>query len=230
VHGHTRIRPRAVVWGLVVAACLVAVMGVSGAAAQQPNPKPLWNAYPLDENQGSAGTNGGSAQKASTTTTPAAPAAATTQVTVAERAGDGPPWVLMIVAAAGGALFVVVLLTLQGRRSRRRDEALVGATDEWPWLTGSGRGEAHEFLAERLRTGAAANGAGPHAERPANGTAAEWVAERDGVVGPERAANGVAGPEREPAAGRGGDEAAEPVAEAARAGEPVGDEPAAPAA
>jgi hypothetical protein len=186
VHGETRIRPRAVVWGLVVAACLFAAAAGTGVAAQKPNPKPLWNAYPLDENQASSG---GGAQNASTTTTatqPAARAASTTtqpSVTV-EQAGDGPPWVLMIVAAAGGALFVVALLTWQGRRARRREEALGGVTDEWPWLTGSARRDGHGARAERLahaRNGVAAERAGERDEAlepAANGAASEWVAER----------------------------------------------------
>jgi hypothetical protein len=169
-------------------------MAGTSVAAQKPNPQPLWNAYPLDENQGASG---GGAQNASTTTTstqPAAPAASTTtqpSVTV-EQAGDGPPWVLMIVAAAGGALFVVVLLTLQGRRARRREEALVGVTDEWPWLTASGRRDRVERVAHAWNGVAAervpvANGRAPErADEPeragepaANGAASEWVAERE---------------------------------------------------
>jgi hypothetical protein len=156
VHRPTRIRPRAIVWGLVVAACLILGMAGSGMAAQEPNPEPLWNAYPLDDDQGSTG---GAGQNASTTSTPtqpaASPAAATTQapVTVADEAGDGPPWALMIAAAAGGAMFVVLLLMLQGRRARSRDERpLVGPADEWPWLTSKANGEARELGAERLRT------------------------------------------------------------------------------
>jgi len=198
VYAEKRIRPRAVFWGLVVAACLLAAMAGTGVAAQKPNPTPLWNAYPLDENQGSSG---GSTQNASTTTTStraAAPAASTTtqpSVTV-EQAGDGPPWALMIAAAAGGALFVVVLLTMQGRRARRREEALGGVTDEWPWLTANGQHDAHEVRAERVahaRNGVAAaererggeresvaNGSAPErvAEPAANGAASDWVAER----------------------------------------------------
>jgi hypothetical protein len=184
--------------------------------AQQPNPEPLWNAYPLDEDQGSSASGG---QNASTTTTPAqpaaSPAAATTQapVTVADEAGDGPPWALMIAAAAGGALFVVLLLMLQGRRARARDEGpLVGPADEWPWLTSTANGEAHDFRAERLRGVAGvskANGAGGEraADVAANWTERERVAERDpdGVAEPsaepvvEPVSNGaVAEPEREP--------------------------------
>jgi hypothetical protein len=152
VHRQTRIRPRAVVWGLAVAACLFAAVAGPGLAAQQPNPQPLWNAYPLDDEKGASASSG---QNASTTTTPAAsPASTTTQapVTVTETAGDGPPWLLMIGAGAGGALFVVLLLTLQGRRARRRDSGpVVGAAEEWPWLTAKANGEGHEFRAERLR-------------------------------------------------------------------------------
>jgi len=154
VHRQTRIRPRAVVWGLVVAACLFAAVAGPSVAAQQPNPQPLWNAYPLDDDQSASASSG---QNASTTTTPAAsPASTTTQapVTVTETAGDGPPWPLMIAAGAGGALFVVLLLMLQGRRARRRDSGpLVGAAEEWPWLTAKANGEAHEFSVERLRNG-----------------------------------------------------------------------------
>jgi hypothetical protein len=161
VHRHTGIRPRAIVWGLVVAACLIGVMAGSGVAAQEPNPEPLWNAYPLDE-QGSSGSAG---QNASTTTTqPAAsPAAATTEapVTVTDEAGDGPPWLLMIAAAAGGALFVVALLMLQSRRAH--GGRLAGPADEWPWLTSKATGEARDVPAERLRNAPRApmaNGAG----------------------------------------------------------------------
>jgi hypothetical protein len=201
VHGQTRIRPRAVVWGLVVAACLFAAIAGTGVAAQKPNAQPLWNAYPLDEDQGASG---GGAQNASTTTTtstqPASSAASTTtqpSVTV-EQAGDGPPWVLMIAAAGGGALFVVVLLTLQGRRDRRREEALVGATDEWPWLNGSARRDGHEVRVERVaqvRNGVtaerSANGTAPERvdEPAANGAASERVAERQPDVDRERVAD-----------------------------------------
>jgi hypothetical protein len=207
VYGQTGIRPRAVVWGLVVAACLFAAVAGSAVAAQNPNPEPLWNAYPLDGSTGS----GGSSQNAATTTArqPAAPAASTNaqSVTVTEKAGDGPPWLLMIAAGAGGALFVVVLLTLQGRRARRREAALTGVTDEWPWLTASSRG-ASELRAQRSRERPAtltANGVVPDPEaevaRAANETASEWAAEREREVEP--AANGtasewVADAEREP--------------------------------
>jgi hypothetical protein len=180
----------------VVAACLFLAIAGSGAAADTPNPAPLWNAYPLDDDTGSSASG---AQNAATTTTPtqpaASPAAATTQsLTVTEKAGDGPPWALMAGAAGGGALFVVVLLTLQGRRARRRDEALVGVTDEWPWLAANASGEADEFRAGRVRKASAANGVAP--EEAANGAAAGSVAERGEDVAPERsvepAANGVA--------------------------------------
>lgn len=215
MHGHTRIRPRAVVWGLVVAACLLAATADAGLAAQKPNPKPLWNAYPLDEGQGASG---GGTQNASTTTTStqsAAPAASTTtqpSVTV-EQAGDGPPWVLMIVAAAGGALLVVVLLTWQGRRARRREEALVGVTDEWPWLTPNGRPEARAIRAERVahaRNGVAADPEQPGEREPvANGRAAEGAVEPASDAAPEHAG------EAEPVAnGRVPERADEPAANA----------------
>jgi len=241
VHGQTRIRPRAVFWGLVVAACLLAAMAGTGVAAQKPNPKPLWNAYPLDENQGASG--GGTSQNASTTTTSTqrvAPAASTTtqpSVTV-EQAGDGPPWALMIVAAAGGALFVVVLLTLQGRRARRREEALVGVTDEWPWLSGSARPDGHEVRVERVghaRNGVAAQRPGERvrsAEPAANGVtwerASEQADERERTEEPEQvvepAANGAASAwagervaEREPDVDA--ERAAEPTFDVAEAAE-----------
>jgi hypothetical protein len=222
VHRHTRIRPRAIVWGLVVAACLIVGMAGSGVAAQEPNPEPLWNAYPLDE-QGSSGSAG---QNASTTTTPtqpaASPAAATTQapVSVADEAGDGPPWPLMIAAAAGGALFVVALLMLQSRRARRRDGGpLVGSADEWPWLTSKANGEARELRAERLRTAPrapTANGVG--GERGAD--VAPRSIEREQAVEPvpnDAAAEPSRDPEQE--------QAVEPVANGAvaepeRAAEP----------
>jgi hypothetical protein len=207
VHRHTGIRPRAIVWGLVVAACLIVGMAGSGVAAQEPNPEPLWNAYPLDE-QGSSGSAGRSASTTTTPTQPAAsPAAATTQapVTVTDEAGDGPPWLLMIAAAAGGALFVVALLMLQGRRARRRDDGpLVAPADEWPWLTSKANGEAREFRAERLREAPrapTANGLGGEreAERTAepapNGAAAERSAEaereKEPAAEPEPATNGA---------------------------------------
>jgi hypothetical protein len=235
VHRHTRIRLRGIVWGLVVAACLIVGMAGSGvAAAQEPNPEPLWNAYPLDE-QGSSGSAG---QSASTTTTPsqpaASPAAAKTQapVSVADEAGDGPPWLLMIAAAAGGALFVSVLLMLQSRRARRRDEGpLGGPADEWPWLTSKANSEARDLRAERLRgvpRAPTANGIGGErgADVASSGTEREraaepWrEAERERTAEPERepsaepASNGaVAEPERtaEP----------EPVAERAAEPEPA---------
>jgi hypothetical protein len=210
VHRQTRIRPRAIVWGLVVAACLIVGMAGSGMAAQEPNPEPLWNAYPLDD-QGSSGSAG---QNASTTTTPtqpaASPAATTTQasVTVTDEAGDGPPWALMIAAAAGGAMFVVLLLMLQGRWARSRDEGpLVGPADEWPWLTSKANGEAREFRAERLRNAPrapTANGLG--GERRADVAPSARAAERAQEPERERAAdpapNGAAAepsaePERE---------------------------------
>jgi hypothetical protein len=202
VHRQTRIRPRAIVWGLVVAACLIVGMAGSGVAAQEPNPEPLWNAYPLDD-----GSSGSAGQNASTTTTPtqpaATPAAATTQapVTVADEAGDGPPWALMIAAAAGGAMFVVLLLMLQGRRARSRDDGpLVGPADEWPWLTSTANGEAREFRAERLRTAPrapTANGIGR--ERGADVAPSGRAAERGQES--ERAPNGAAAePEQERAA------------------------------
>jgi hypothetical protein len=235
VHRYTGIRPRAIVWGLVVAACLIVGMAGSGMAAQEPNPEPLWNAYPLDE-QGSSGSAG---QNAATTTTPtqpaASPAAATTQapVTVADEAGDGPPWLLMIAAAAGGALFVVVLLMLQSRRARRRDEGpLAGSPDEWPWLTSKANGEAREFRAERLRSAPRAPTAnGISGEREADvapsGTERERVAEPDRAADP--APNGAAAeplrqPEQEWAANPAPDgAAAEPSGEPEqeRAVEPV---------
>jgi hypothetical protein len=205
VHGHTRIRPRAVVWGLVVAACLFAAG--PGWADQKPNPKPLWDAYPLDENKA------GAVQNASSTTTQPPTTTARTQVTVTEKAGDGPPWALMGAAAAGGALFVVVLLTLQGRRARRRDAALGGVTDEWPWLTASSRGKASEFRVERLR-GARGNGA---VSEPAARRVGEAVRER------ERAEESGAGDEERRAVERGDDE----EAAASGAAERVGDEDAA---
>jgi hypothetical protein len=211
VYGEKRIRPRAVFWGLVVAACLLAAMGGTGVAAQKPNPQPLWNAYPLDENQGGSG---GGAQNASTTTTstqPAAPAASTTQPSVTvEQAGDGPPWVLMIAAAAGGALFVVVLLTLQGRRARRREEALGGVTDEWPWLTASGRREVRGERVAHARNGVAAaeRERGGEREPVANGRALEPADE------PERAG------EQESMVSERADEP-EPASEDDRAAEPA---------
>jgi hypothetical protein len=197
-------------------------MAGSGVAAQEPNPQPLWNAYPLDDDQGSSTS---ATQNASTTTTPAQPAASpssTTRapVTVTDEAGDGPPWLLMIAAAAGGAMFVVLLLMLQGRR--RRDEGpLVGPADEWPWLTSKANGEAREFRVERLRNapgmpttnGMASEpatsereraGATPSAPAPtgtpreraaepvANGTAAEPAREPEREVEPERAGEPVA--------------------------------------
>jgi hypothetical protein len=180
---------------------------VGAATAQEPNPEPLWKAYPLDD-KGAAASGG---QSGSTTTTPRSPAAATTRqpLTVTDEAGDGPPWLLMIAAGAGGALFVVVLLTLQGRRARRREEALVGVADEWPWLTAKPRGE---FRGERLK-----NAPG----RPAMNGVASGVAERERVEEP--AASG--------AAERGGDEEraepkppAEPEPVANGAAEPVGAE------
>jgi hypothetical protein len=192
VHRHTGIRPRAIVWGLVVAACLIVGMAGSGVAAQEPNPEPLWNAYPLDE-QGSSGSAGQSSSTTTTRTQPAAsPAAATTQapVTVADEAGDGPPWLLMIAAAAGGALFVFVLLMLQSRRARRRGEGpLAGPADEWPWLTSKANGEARDFRAERLRSvprAPTANGLG--GERGASGTGRERAAEPWREAEPEREA------------------------------------------
>jgi hypothetical protein len=195
VHRQTRIRPRAIVWGLVVAACLIVGMAGSGMAAQEPNPEPLWNAYPLDD-QGSSGSAG---QNASTTTTPtqpaASPAATTTQaqVTVTDEAGDDPPWALMVAAAAGGAMFVVLLLMLQGRRARGRDEGpLVGPADEWPWLTSKANGEAREFRAERLRNAPrtpTANGLG--GERGADVAASARAAERGQESERELAADSV---------------------------------------
>jgi hypothetical protein len=214
VHRHTGIRPRAIVWGLVVAACLIVGMAGSGVAAQEPNPEPLWNAYPLDE-QGSSGNAGQNAS--STRTQPAAsPAAATTQapVTVADDAGDGPPWLLMIAAAAAGALFVVVLLMLQSRRARRRGEGpFAGPADEWPWLTSKANGEARDFRAERLRSVPRAPTAnGPGGERGADvapsETERELAAEPWREAEPERAA--------EPASNGA---VADPSAEAERAGE-----------
>jgi hypothetical protein len=186
-------------------------------AAQQPNPQPLWNAYPLDDDKGASS---GSGQNAATTTPAASPASTTTQapVTVTQTAGDGPPWLLMIAAAAGGALFVVLLLTLQGRRARRRDEGpLVAAAEEWPWLTANANGEAHDSRAERVRTAAGMSTAnGTVAEPAPNGAARESAAEREWVAEP--APNGaqaerVAEPEP----------AAEPewVAERGRAAEPA---------
>jgi hypothetical protein len=166
----------------VVAACGAAAIAGPGAAAQQPNPEPLWNAYPLDDDQGASGSG---AQNASTTTAPAQPAATTTQapVTVAHQAGDGPPWLLMAAAAAGGgALFVVVLLTLQGRRARRREEALAPVADEWPWLTANRSRDAGEFRVERLRDAPGmptTNGVAPQWVADANGAAAEPEAEHD---------------------------------------------------
>jgi hypothetical protein len=203
VDRHTRTTPRAVVWGLVVAACFMAAIAAPGVAAQKssttPNPEPLWKAYPLDENKG-ASTSG--AQNASTTTTTARPAsspAATTQsLTVTDKAGDGPPWLLMVAAAAGGALVVVVLLTLQGRRARRREEALVAVADEWPWLTAKGGGAGGELRVERLKGAPGANGAvaeraaEPERAAPAaNGAAPERVADAEPGAGaePERAAD-----------------------------------------
>jgi hypothetical protein len=248
VHRYTRIRPRAVVWGLAVAACLCVAVPGAGIAADKPNPQPLWNAYPLDGDQGSS--SGGASQNAATTTTapqPAAPSASanTQPVTVTDTAGDGPPWALMIVAAAGGALLVVVLLMLQGRRSRRHEEALVGAADEWPWLGASPGNGTGEVRAARLRVatngaaadvGSAQNRGAERAVEPAsNGTASEWVADRDRGVDSERemgvapaegaAAERVAEPqpvaEREPAA-NGAAAGWEPVADAAagRSAEP----------
>jgi hypothetical protein len=189
-------------------------MAGSGVAAQEPNPEPLWKAYPLDE-QGSSESAG---QNAATTTPnqPAAsPAAATTQspVTVTDEAGDGPPWLLMIAAAAGGALFVIVLLMLQGRRARRRDDGpLAAPADEWPWLTSKANGEAHEFRAERLRSAPTANGVGGKrgADVAPSGTEREPEAEPSQEAEPERTA--------EPAAN---DAAAEPSAEQERAVEPA---------
>jgi hypothetical protein len=205
---------------------------VGAAAAQEPNPEPLWKAYPLDD-KGAAASGG---QSGSTTTTPRSPAAATTRqpLTVTDEAGDGPPWLLMIAAGAGGALFVVVLLTLQGRRARRREEALVGVADEWPWLTAKPRGE---FRGERLKNAPgrpAMNGVASgvaereRVEEPAASGAAERAgdeerAEPERPAEPERAANGVAA--------RGGDEEraepkppAEPEPVANGAAEPVGAE------
>jgi hypothetical protein len=195
----------------VVAACLFAAVAGPGAAAQQPNPQPLWNAYPLDDDQSASASAG---QKASTTTAPAAsPASTTTQapVTVTETAGDGPPWLLMIAAGAGGALFVVLLLTLQGRRARRRDSGpLVGAAEEWPWLTAKANGEAHELSAERLRNGPGmptTNGTvDERVAEPEPSAEPEWVAERERAA--SAAANGAVA-EPEPVA------EAEPMAEPA---------------
>ena len=154
-------------------------------AAQQPNPQPLWNAYPLDDDKSAPS---GSGQNAATTTPAAAPASTTTQapVTVTQTAGDGPPWLLMIAAGAGGALFVVLILTLQGRRARRRDEGpLVGAAEEWPWLTANANGETHDSRAERLRTAAGMSTAnGTVAEPAPNGAARESAAEREWVAEP----------------------------------------------
>jgi hypothetical protein len=198
----------------------------AGIAADKPNPQPLWNAYPLSGDQGSP--SGGNSQNAATTTTTspqsAEPAASTnTQpVTVTDTAGDGPPWALMIVAAAGGALLVVVLLMLQGRRSRRREEALVGAADEWPWLASSHSNGTGDVRAARLRAanGAAAEfgtrpsrGAERAAEPASNGSASEWVADRDRGVEAEREM-GVA-----PAEGAAAERVAEPQPVAGR--EPV---------
>jgi hypothetical protein len=236
VHRQTRIRPRAVVWGLVVAACLIAAMAGPGMAAQDPNPEPLWNAYPLDDDQGSS-----ASQNASTTSTPsqpaASPASTTTQapLTVTDQAGDGPPWVLMIAAAAGGALFVVVLLTLQGRRSRRRDEGpLVGAAEEWPWLTAKANGEADEFRVERLRDAPGMPTTNGTVEErrvapAANGVEAQRAVEREPMAEPApngAAAERVTEPERAGEAERG--------AEPERVGEPSTDgaaaEPVSPSA
>jgi hypothetical protein len=229
----------------VVAACLFAAVAGPGVAAQQPNPQPLWNAYPLDDDQSASGSSG---QNASTTTTPAAsPASTTTQapVTVTETAGDGPPWLLMIAAGAGGALFVVLLLTLQGRRARRRDSGpLVGAAEEWPWLTAKANGEAHEFSVEHLRNAPGMPGTNGTVDdrvaEPEPSAEPEWVAEREraasaaangAVAEPEPVAEpewvaepatngGVAEPERvaEPAANGA---VAEPAAQPERVAEPV---------
>jgi hypothetical protein len=251
VHRQTRIRPRAIVWGLVVAACLILGMAGPGMAAQEPNPEPLWNAYPLDDDQGSSG---GAGQNASTTTTPtqpaASPAAATTQapVTVADEAGDGPPWALMIAAAAGGAMFVVLLLMLQSRRARSRDEGpLVGPADEWPWLTSKANGEARELGAERLRTapraptanGAVAEPSEAERERAADLAPTGAAAEPDQERTAEPVSNGaVAEPSPEPEQERPVERAsngavAEPSPEPARDPEPATDgavaEPASPA-
>jgi hypothetical protein len=204
-------------------------MAGTGEAAQKPNPQPLWNAYPLDEDQAASGSG---SQNASTTTTspqPAAPAASTkTQPSVTvERAGDGPPWALMIAAAAGGALFVAVLLTLQGRRARRREEALVGVTDEWPWLTAGARRDVGEVRAERAahaRHGVAAT------EPAANGVARERAGERERAAEP--AADGAATertdePERvaEPASEAASERAAEPERDANGLASDKADEP-----
>jgi hypothetical protein len=142
----------------------------------------------------------------------------------------------MIAAAAGGALFVVVLLTLQGRRSRRREAALVGVTDEWPWLTAKASGDVSEVSVERLRTAPGmptTNGVAPEraeeevpervAEPAANGVAAERVAEPERAAEP--AANGAAA-ERALEAERAAPAAdAEHAAQAEPAGDdaPVGD-------
>ena len=154
-------------------------------AAQQPNPQPLWNAYPLDDDKSAPS---GSGQNAATTTPAASPASTTTQapVTVTQTAGDGPPWLLMIAAGAGGALFVVLILTLQGRRARRRDEGpLVAAAEEWPWLTANANGETQDVRAERTRTAAEMSTAnGTVAEPAPNGAARESAAEREWVAEP----------------------------------------------
>jgi hypothetical protein len=227
VHRQSRNRLRAIFWGLVVATCVFAATAAGGAAAQQPNPQPLWNAYPLDA-------DGSGTQNASTTTTQAqaapSPASTTTRapVTVTETAGDGPPWALMIAAGAGGALFVVVLLTLQGRRARRRHgDPLVATTEEWPWLTAKPNGAAQEFHVERL-----ANAPGrpttngiveePRGERAANRVAGARPAEPERATEAERAANGHGAKraaERERAAERARAAERERAAERARAAE-----------
>jgi hypothetical protein len=117
-------------------------VGAAQKPPRSPNPAPLWNAYPLDDD------GAGSGASTTSTTTTANPSSKPTQtaqapaptqtapatVTTHEQAGNGPPWLLIVLSGAGGVLFVVVLLRLQGRLEARREAPLSAPADEWPWL------------------------------------------------------------------------------------------------
>jgi hypothetical protein len=173
--------------GLVVAACTVAgaVTGISGAAAQgtsaNPNPEPLWEAYPLDEGEKAQAQPDSSGSAPDDPTSAATPTPTTTVVPLAstEEAGDDPPWLLIFGAGVGGALLVVLLLALQARQGdkRRRAEARTATVEEWPWLkagASSSTTAAPELRVGRTpeeraaAAGPATNGTGPHAAPPAS--------------------------------------------------------------